>query len=117
MDGTEQGGPEPLVLIFATAKDADLADDICARLLLKNIVSMAHYWSGLNVMFKSGLETHLDENEVGIILLTRKSLAERAVAEARAMFSSDTPTIVVLDVAGGHAPFLQYVRGSTAHPE
>lgn len=112
MDNTED-----LVLVFATAADDDLADDICGRLLMKNIVSVAHYWRGLNTMFKWGLETHLDENEVGIVMLTRKSLAERAVAEATAMYSPNTPTIVVLDIAGGNAPFLQYVRGTTAHPE
>ena len=108
---------EDLVLIFATAADEDLADQICGRLLMKNVVATGYYWSGISSIFKWGLETHLDENEVGIIMLTRKSLAERAVAEAKAMYSHDTPTIVVLDITGGHAPFLQYVRGTTADPE
>jgi len=104
---------DDLVLIFATAADDGQAEDICTKLLMSNVVARAHYWSGLNWLEKSGLELQSGD-ETGMIFLTRSSLADRAVEQAKAM---GAPITVILDIKGGNAPFLQWIIGRTAHPE
>lgn len=112
----QMSSTDDLVLIFATAANDDLASDICTELLMNNVVGLAHYWSGITNLEKWGLEVH-SRDQVGMIFLTRATLAGRAVEQAKAMYSYDTPTIVVLDIKGGNAPFLQWIIGRTAHPE
>ena len=116
MSSVHMNSTDDLVLIFATAANVELASDICTRLLMSNVVALAHYWPGMTYMEKWGPEVHSDD-EVGMIFLTRSSLADRAVEQAKAMYSYDTPTIVILDVKGGNAPSLQWIIGRTAHPE
>ena len=48
-------------------------------------------------------------DEVAMILMTRGSLADRAIAEAKALYSHETSTLVALDATGANASFIEWI--------
>ena len=53
-----------------------------------------------------------DEPEVLLVLKTRAALFESLCARVVALHPSQCPEVLRLDVAGGHAPYLQWIRDS-----
>jgi hypothetical protein len=41
--------------------------------------------------------------------MTRRSLADRAIAEAKALYSHETSTLVALDATGANASFIEWI--------
>ena len=103
------------VLIYAAAPDEETANDIAAKLLTSGLVFDVHYWTGMTRIMMWGNELH-SVDEVGMILFTRASLADRAIAEAKTIHPDKTPTFVVLEIKAGHVPFVDWIMPQTKHP-
>jgi uncharacterized protein involved in tolerance to divalent cations len=103
------------VLIYATVPDKEIASDITATLLTLGLAASVSYWDGMTSVQMWGGELH-SEDEVGMIMFTRASLSDRAIAEAVKHFPNATGPFVVIDASGGQQLFLDRVMGRTAHP-
>ena len=103
---------DAIVLIYSVAPDEQAANHIAAALLSTGAIAKAQYWSGVTDMEMWGGEPQSCD-AVAMILITRSALAERALAEARAIHPDATPTFVVLDAIGGHPPFRDWVLART----
>jgi periplasmic divalent cation tolerance protein len=55
-------------------------------------------------------------SEAAMLIKTRASLAERAIAEARKLHSYSNPAFLVLPVSGGSEDFLRWIAEQTAQP-
>ena len=107
--------PDHPVLIYATVPDEEIASDITATLLTLGLPASVSYWGGMTSVQMWGGELHSDD-EVGMTVFTRASLADRAIAEAVKYFPNATGPFVVVDASGGQQLFLEWVMGRTAHP-
>ena len=107
--------PDHPVLIFATVPDNEIASDITAALLTLGLAAYVSYWAGMASVQMWGGELH-SEDEIGMIVFTRASLADRAIAEAVKYSPNATGPFVVIDASGGQQLFLEWVMGRTAHP-
>ena len=107
--------PDHPVLIFATVTDKEIASDITAALLTLGLAAYVSYWAGMTSVQMWGGELH-SEDEIGMIVFTRASLADRTIAEAVKYSPNATGPFVVIDASGGQQLFLEWVMGRTAHP-
>jgi periplasmic divalent cation tolerance protein len=102
-----------VVLIYATAPDANVARAIADALLAARLIACANLLAPMtSVYWWNGAVTA--DSEVPIILKTRADLAPAAIALARTHHPYETPAFLVVPVIGGHAPFLDWVRTETA---
>ena len=56
------------------------------------------------------------ETEAVLIIKTVARLANRVIAEAKALHPYDNPALVVLPISGGSADFLAWIAGQTREP-
>ena len=100
------------VLVYATAPDSGTAEFIAGELLDRRLIASANVLPGMTTHFSSRGKRQKDY-EVVMILATRASLAEAAVAEAKVHHPFDTPAFVILETNGGYGPFLDWIFDQT----
>jgi periplasmic divalent cation tolerance protein len=99
-------------LIYMTAPDADEARRIAEVLVSERLIACANILGAMqSVYWWDGAVQQGDE--VSILLKTRDALVEKVIARAAELHSYDCPCLVVLDTAGGHAPFLDWIETET----
>jgi uncharacterized protein involved in tolerance to divalent cations len=106
---------DPAVVILAAVPNDEIATDITDALLLEGLIAFSQCWPGITTTQMWGKETHSD-TEVGLLLFTRASLADRAIAKALTYFQYGTGPFVVIDVSGGHGRFLEWIASQTSRP-
>ena len=100
-------------LIYMTAENKDEARRIAEALVADRLIACANILGAMeSVYWWNGAVARGDE--VSVILKTRESLVDKVLARAAELHSYDCPCLVVLDVAGGHAPFLDWIEAETA---
>lgn len=98
--------------IYMTAADRDEAGCIAETLVDERLIACANILGAMESVYRwDGKVTR--GSEVAVILKTRSELVDAAVARAAALHSYDCPCLVVLDLAGGHAPFLEWISAET----
>ncbi|WCL52827.1 divalent-cation tolerance protein CutA [Gimibacter soli] len=103
---------EDIVQIYMTTDSEDVAIHIATTLVNERLIACANLTSGTRSIYRWDGAIRLDR-EITIIMKTVKSSAEAAVARANELHTYEVPCIVTLDVTGGHAEYLKWVREQT----
>lgn len=103
------------VLIYATCPDVAVAEAVGAPLVEDGLAACLNILPAMTSIYRWHGRLHKD-SECVLIVKTRASLADRAIAEARARHPYDEPAFLVLPVTGGAAGFMTWIMGETAAP-
>ena len=114
------GGAGPGILVLhAWWGLTDHVRGVCDRLAGEGYVALAPD------LFEGRIATEVAEAEKGLkeadanelAHLTRSSLAAPIIRTVRSLHPYENPALVVLDVAGGALPFLEWILSQTAAPK
>ena len=100
-------------IAFATAPDADVAARIARALVEERLVACANLVANVRSIYRWQGRVE-DDSEVMLVLKTHADRVEALAERLRALHPYDVPELVVLPVAGGLAPYLDWVRAETA---
>jgi len=114
--GTARGGPilkkgvssVSTVLVYITTPGAEEARTLGRRLVERRLAACANVVPKIYSSYR--WEGKIVEDEEALLLVkTTRGMAERVVAAVKEMHSYEVPAVLVLDVATGHAEFLDWV--------
>jgi periplasmic divalent cation tolerance protein len=106
---------DKLVLIYSTYPSAAEAESIGAALVGRGLAACVNILPGMtSIYIWEG--KHQRDSEAAMIIKTRASLADTAIAEARKLHPYANPAFVVLSINGGSADFLRWIAEQTAKP-
>jgi len=100
-------------LIYATFPDVETAERICSHLVERRLIACANILPGMRSVFRWEGKVAF-EGEVAALLKTVVERSQAAIEEGVRLHPYDTPAFVVLDVRGGHGPFLNWLKDETA---
>jgi len=100
------------VVVFCTVPDAGKAADIARSLVEARLAPCANIVPGVRSIYtwKGRL---FDENEVLMVLKTRRSLVPRLREAIVSMHPYEVPEIIALELADVHPPYLQWLLENT----
>ena len=104
-----------VVAIYATFPSAEAAKAAARRLVEQRLAACVNLIPGMTAIYEWEGEVHEDD-EVVVIVKTRASLAEAAIAAVVAEHPYANPAAFVIDVTGGAAAYLDWVRQMTDRP-
>jgi periplasmic divalent cation tolerance protein len=97
-------------LLYVTCKSTDQAQSIAGHLLDHQLIACANILPHMLSIYRwEGAVQH--ESEVVLILKTTTAQAARVTARVVELHSYHTPCVLELPVAGGHAPYIEWLRG------
>jgi periplasmic divalent cation tolerance protein len=103
------------VLIYSTYPSAAEAERIGGALVDRGLAACVNILPGMTAIYIWEGRRQRD-SEAAMLIKTRASLADRAIAEARKLHPYSNPAFVVLPIEGGSADFLRWVLEQTAKP-
>lgn len=103
------------VLVYSTFPSLEAAEAEGAKLVEQGLAACVNILPGMVSIYVWEGKRHRDA-EVVMIIKTRRSLAERVVAEVRGRHPYENPALLVLPVDGGSAPFLEWIVSRTQSP-
>lgn len=101
------------ILVYATFPSIEEAERIGGRLVEDGLAACVNILPGMVSIYVWQEQRHRDE-EWAMIIKSRAALADRIVETVRGMHPYDNPALVVLDIAGGSPPFLEWILAQTA---
>ncbi len=102
----------PVSFVYATAGDAAEAQRIGRVVVEERLAACANVIDGMRSIY--WWEGRVQEGAEAVLIL--KTAAERLpalIARVKDLHSYDCPCIEVLDVTGGHRPFLDWIARET----
>lgn len=103
------------ILVYATFPSLEEAERIGGRLVDDGLAACVNILPGMvSVYVWQG--QRLRDTECAMIIKSRASLADRIIETMREMHSYDNPALVVIDIANGSPPFLDWIMAQTATP-
>ncbi|MBB4265187.1 divalent-cation tolerance protein CutA [Roseospira visakhapatnamensis] len=102
-----------LCLVYMTAGSRDEALAIGRALVAEKLAACVNVLGPMTSVYAWRGEIHEDA-EVAVLAKTRRDLVPRLSARVQALHSYDCACVVALPIAGGHAPFLDWVGAQTA---
>jgi periplasmic divalent cation tolerance protein len=103
------------VLIYSTFPSAAEAERIGTMLVDRGLAACVNVLPGMTSIYIWDGKRQRDA-EVVMIIKTRASLADTAIAEARRLHPYTNPAFVMLPIDGGSADFLRWIAEQTAKP-
>jgi periplasmic divalent cation tolerance protein len=104
------------ILVYATFPSAAEAERIGGRLVDDGLAACVNILPGMvSICVWQGQRQR--DSECAMIIKSRATLADRIVETVRGMHPYDNPALVVVDVAGGAQPFLDWIMTQTAAPK
>jgi periplasmic divalent cation tolerance protein len=100
------------ILVYATFPSAEDAERIGGRLVDDGLAACVNILPGMVSIYVWQGQRQRD-SECAMIIKSRASLAGRIAETVRAMHPFENPAIVVIDIAGGSPPFLDWIMGQT----
>jgi periplasmic divalent cation tolerance protein len=100
------------LLILCTCPDAESAAAIARALVGERLAACVNRMPGLTSVYRWQSEIH-EDNEVLLLIKTRRELFERLRARIIELHPYDVPEVIALDVAAGHEPYLEWLRTET----
>jgi periplasmic divalent cation tolerance protein len=101
------------VLIYSTCSSAEEAERIGGSLVDRGLAACVNIFPGMtSIYIWEGKRER--GSEAAMLIKTRASLAERAIAEARKLHSYNNPAFLVLPISGGSEDFLRWIAEQTA---
>jgi periplasmic divalent cation tolerance protein len=101
------------VLVYATFPSLDDAERIGGRLVEDGLAACVNILPGMVSIYVWQGQRQKD-GECAMIIKSRTSLADRIIDTVRGLHPYDNPAVVVLDIAGGSPPFLEWILAQTA---
>ena len=99
-------------LVYITAKNANEAVAIGRDLVERKLAACANVHSPVVSIYRwRGVIQQ--ENEVVLIAKTRRDLVEDLSARVAEIHSYDCPCVVAIPIAGGYAPFLEWISAES----
>lgn len=102
------------ILVYTTFPSAEAAEAVGGALVEAGLVACANIIPGMVSIYVWRGE-RAREQEVVMLLKTTPALAERVVEEVCRRHPYETPAVLVIPIAGGSLPFLDWIGGQTAH--
>jgi len=103
------------VLIYSTYPSPAEAERIGAMLVDRGLAACVNIFPGMTSIYVWEGKRQRDA-ETAMLIKTRASLADTAIAEARKLHPYTNPAFVVLSIDGGSADFLRWIAEQTAQP-
>lgn len=103
------------VLIYSTFPTPEAAEAEGTALVEAGLAACVNILPGM-VSIYTWKGARQRDAETVMIIKTRGALAERVIAEVRRRHSYENPALVVLPVAGGSAPYLDWIAAETGGP-
>jgi periplasmic divalent cation tolerance protein len=100
------------VLIYATFPSVAEAERIGGALVDMGLAACVNILPGMTAIYIWEGKRQRD-SEAAMIIKTRSSLAEAAIAEGRKLHPYDNPAFVVLPLTGGSEDFLRWIDDQT----
>ncbi|MBL4692695.1 MAG: divalent-cation tolerance protein CutA [Magnetovibrio sp.] len=102
----------PLQWLYVTASSRDEANQIAKTLVTERLVACANILGEVQSVY--WWDGHVqDDQEVALVLKTRKDLVSQATQRILALHSYDCPCIVALDIKGGSPEYLNWIAKET----
>ena len=103
------------VLIYSTYPSAEEAERIGGALVDRGLAACVNVFPGMtSIYIWEGKRER--GSEAAMLIKTRASLADRAIAEARKLHPYSNPAFLVLPITGGSEDFLRWIAEQTAKP-
>lgn len=99
-------------VLYVTTEKLDDAWRIGQALVTERLAACANVLPGMQSCYRWEGKL-VQANESVLILKTRQTLVERAVARIKALHSYSVPCVVALPVLGGNAEFLAWIASET----
>lgn len=100
---------EDPVVIFITASSEEEAKSIGDNLVEERLAACVNIVSGLRSLFVWKGEV-CDEEEVFLMVKSRRKLIEKIVARVREIHSYEVPEVIALPVVGGSEDYFQWME-------
>jgi periplasmic divalent cation tolerance protein len=100
------------VLIYSTCPSPEEAERIGGALVDQGLAACVNILPGMTAIYVWEGKRNRD-SEAAMIIKTRASLADAAIAEGRKLHPYSNPAFVVLPIEGGSADFLQWIEAQT----
>ena len=99
-----------MIIIYATFPDSRTSDTICRSLLDKRLVACANIFSPHRALYhwEGKIE---DAKEIAVLFKTKPEHFEAVRAVIIESHPYDTPCIVSWNIADGHPPFIDWIKG------
>ncbi|HEX5750224.1 MAG TPA: divalent-cation tolerance protein CutA [Archangium sp.] len=97
------------ILVMVTAPTADKAAELARVLVEEGLAACGNVVPGLRSIYRWEGKVH-DEPEALLLLKTRATHFEALRERVVQMHPYQCPEVLRLDVADGHAPYLQWIR-------
>jgi periplasmic divalent cation tolerance protein len=103
------------ILVYATFPSLEVAERIGGRLVDDGLAACVNILPGMVSIYVWQAQRQRDA-ECAMIIKSRSTLADRIVDTVRGLHPYDNPALVVLDIAGGSPPFLEWILERTEQP-
>ncbi|WP_224246235.1 divalent-cation tolerance protein CutA [Hyalangium gracile] len=100
------------IVVLVTTPSADKAAELARTLVEENLAACGNILPALRSIYRWEGKVH-DEPEALLILKTRASLFDALRERIVALHPYQVPEVLRLDVAGGHLPYLEWIRDNT----
>lgn len=100
------------LLVLCTCPDAESAGRIARALVEERLAACVNRVPGLTSVYRWQGAIQEDD-EVLLLIKTRRERFEALRARLVALHPYDVPEVIALDIATGHAPYLEWLRTET----
>jgi periplasmic divalent cation tolerance protein len=107
------GADDNPVLVYTTCPTKEVAKRIGGELVRNRLVACANILPAMQSIYVWQEALHEDD-EVVMLLKTRRTLAARIVVEIERLHPYDTPAVLVIPIDGGSQPFMDWIGANTA---
>ena len=104
------------ILVYATFPSREEAERIGAQLVDDGLAACVNILPGVVSIYIWEGKRQQDQ-ECAMIIKSRASLAAPIIRGVRSLHSYENPALIVLDIAGGAPPFLDWILTQTAEPK
>lgn len=105
--------PDGAALLYTTFPTAASAEAVGGELVERGMAACVNILGAVTAIYVWEGKRCRDQ-EVAMIVKTRRALAGAAIEAIRARHPYETPAIVEIAVCGGSPPFLDWIRSQTA---
>ena len=100
---------EEPVLLYLTCADKDEAKTIARTLIDERLIACANILGKMTSVYRWD-GTVVDDDEIAVLLKTRRDMAARATERVKELHSYDLPCVVGLPIQGGNPDFIGWLN-------
>lgn len=100
------------VFIYSTFPTPDAAERVAQALIEAKLAACVNVFPPMRSFYRWEGKPERSE-ETSVLIKTRRLLAERAIASARALHPYSTPCFLLLPIEGGNEDYLAWARAQT----